>query len=160
MPAPSDISEEVYDALLALNNAHTTELSPLSAGGLRALLDSAFYARRVGDLDAFLIALDETHPTYASPNYLWFQARQSRFVYVDRIVVAKGARGKGHARRLYADLIEQASAAGHKSIVCEVNMDPPNRASNAFHETLGFKQIGTAAIHGGSKTVRYLELTL
>ena len=160
MTRPYDISEERHNAVLALNNAHATELSPLDADGLRALLDGAFYARRVGDLEAFLIALDENHPTYASPNYLWFQARQSGFVYVDRIVVAKDARGKGLARLLYADLIGQARAAGHASIVCEVNLDPPNPASDAFHEALGFRPVGTAAIHGGSKTVRYLELTL
>jgi predicted GNAT superfamily acetyltransferase len=158
LAAPNDISEEQFDAVLALNNAHTAELSPLSEVGLRALLDSAFYARRVGDLDAFLIALDENHPTYDSPNYLWFRARKSKFIYVDRIVVAKSARGNGLARLLYADLIE--SVKGHASIVCEVNLDPPNRASDAFHERLGFKQVGSAAIHGGSRTVRYLELTL
>jgi predicted GNAT superfamily acetyltransferase len=155
-----DISAELHDAILALNNAHVTELSPLNVVELRALLDGAFYARRVGDLDGFLIALDETHPTYASPNYLWFRARKSRFVYVDRIVVTNAARGMGYARLLYADLIGRASTAGHKSIVCEVNLDPPNPASNAFHDALGFKQVGTGTIHGGSKTVRYLELTL
>jgi uncharacterized protein len=160
MTGPDDILEEMHNAALALNNAHATELSPLNTSELRALLDGAFYARQVGNLQAFLIALDEKHPTYASPNYLWFKSRQSRFVYVDRIVVAKGARGKGHARLLYVDLIEQASAAGHASIECEVNLDPPNPASDAFHEALGFRQVGTAAIHGGPKTVRYLELAL
>jgi predicted GNAT superfamily acetyltransferase len=111
-------------------------------------------------MQAVLVALDETHPAYASPNYLWFRARQSRFVYVDRVVVAQSARGKGHARRLYADLIEQAKAAGHDCIVCEVNSEPPNPASDAFHEALGFRQVGLAAIHGGAKTVRYLALSL
>jgi uncharacterized protein len=160
MSTLSDISEVLYDAVLALNTAHATELSPLNAGGLHTLLDCAFYARGVGDLEAFLIALDETHPTYASPNYLWFKARQSRFVYVDRIVVAKNARRRGHARLLYADLIERAIAAGHESIVCEVNSVPPNPASDGFHEALGFRQVGTAVIHAGEKTVRYLELVI
>lgn len=150
----------MHDAILALNNAHATALSVLDAAGLRRLLDGAIYARRIGDLEAFLIALDQSHPTYASPNYRWFQARLSGFVYVDRIVVAKIARGKGHARRLYADLIGRAQASGHKSIVCEVNLAPPNPASDDLHASLGFRQVGTAAIHGGSKTVRYLELSL
>ena len=160
MTPPRDIPEDLHDALLALNNAHAAELSPLNASGLGALLGKAFYARCIGEMEAFLIALDETHPTYASPNYLWFRARQSRFVYVDRVVVAESARGQGHARRLYADLIEQAKAAGHDLIVCEVNSDPPNPASDAFHASLGFRQVGSAAIHGGAKTVRYLELSL
>ena len=160
MTPPRDIPEDLHDALLALNNAHAAELSPLNDSGLRALLGRAFYARCVGEMEAFLIALDQAHPTYASPNYLWFRARHARFVYIDRVVVAETARGKGHARRLYADLIERAKAAGHDLIVCEVNSDPPNPASDAFHQALGFRQVGIAAIHGGAKTVRYLELSL
>jgi uncharacterized protein len=157
---PLDISEEYLGGVLALNNAHATELSPLTMDELRAILANAFYARRVGETEGFLIALDETHPTYASPNYLWFSARHPRFVYVDRVVVAEGARAKGHARRLYADLIAHARAVGHELIACEVNADPPNPASDAFHAALGFKPVGLAAIHGGSKTVRYLILRL
>jgi hypothetical protein len=44
--------------------------------------------------------------------------------------------------------------------VCEVNSDPPNPPSDALHASLGFKEVGSAAIHGGAKTVRYLELLL
>jgi hypothetical protein len=41
-------------------------------------------------------------------------------------------------------------------VVCEVNADPPNPASDAFHTALGFAEVGSASIHAGSKTVRYL----
>lgn len=157
---PVAIPEEFLGRLLSLNNAHATELSPLTMDELRALLANAFHARCIGEMDAFLIALDETHPTYASPNYLWFRARHARFVYVDRILVAENTRGKGHARRLYADLMEHARAMGHELLACEVNAQPPNPASDAFHEALGFRPVGRAAIHQGSKTVRYLTLNL
>ncbi len=155
-----DIPRAWEDRLLALNNAHAVELSLLDARGLRALLDGAFSARCIGNLDAALIALDERHATYASPNYLWFRARYSRFVYVDRVVVAEAMRRKGLARRLYADLFERAMATGHDLVVCEVNADPPNPASDAFHAAMGFEEVGAAAIHGGAKTVRYLALRL
>ncbi|MFC0407179.1 GNAT family N-acetyltransferase [Roseomonas elaeocarpi] len=158
--AVRDIPRSWEDGLLALNNAHAVELSLLDGAGLRTLLDGAFSARCIGALDAVLIALDERHATYASPNYLWFRARYGRFVYVDRVVVAEAMRGKGLARRLYADLIERALAAGHDLLVCEVNSDPPNPASDTFHAALGFKEVGAAAIHGGVKTVRYLALRL
>jgi uncharacterized protein len=156
MPDLLDITPAAHGAVLALNNAHATELSPLDGRGLAALLAGSFYARAVDDAEAFLIALDQAHPTYASPNYLWFRERYRRFVYVDRVVVAERARGRGHARRLYADLVERASTAGHDRLVCEVNSDPPNPASDAFHASLGFREIGAATIHGGAKTVRYL----
>lgn len=155
-----DIPRAWEGRLLALNNAHAVELSLLDTTSLRAMLDGAFSVRCIGNLYAGLIALDERHATYASPNYLWFHARYPRFVYVDRIVVAEAMRGKGQARRLYADLIERAMSAGHDLIVCEVNSVPPNPMSDAFHAALGSKEVGAAVIHGGAKSVRYLALRL
>jgi GNAT superfamily N-acetyltransferase len=95
-------------------------------------------------------------PNGDEANFLWFRSRLARFVYVDRVVVAVGARGRGHARRLYLDLFERARLAGHDRVVCEVNSTPPNPGSDAFHAALGFTQIGAETIHGGAKTVRYL----
>jgi len=142
-------------ALLALNNDHVQELSFLTPERLMHLAAQAFYARRIGEVDAFLLAFDE-RADYDSPNFLFFRDRYPRFVYVDRIVVAANARGRGLALRLYRDLFAQAARAGHDYIVCEVNSEPPNPASDAFHAALGFSPVGSAGIHGGSKTVRYL----
>ncbi|HEX4365755.1 MAG TPA: GNAT family N-acetyltransferase [Rhodopila sp.] len=146
--------------LLALNNAHVRELSLLDPDRFNYLAGAAFLARRIGHADAFLLAFDQD-ADYDSPNFLWFRSRYGKFVYVDRIVVASPARGRGYARRLYTDLFEHASRSGHTRVVCEVNADPPNPASDAFHAALGFAAVGSAAIHGGGKTVRYFcrELT-
>jgi predicted GNAT superfamily acetyltransferase len=146
-------------ALLALNNEHARELSWLEPERLQHLVEQAFLARRVGNIDAFLLAFNQgAH--YDSPNFLWFPSRYPRFVYVDRIVVASAARGRGLARRLYDDLFEQAIAAGHDRVVCEVNLQPPNPASDAFHAALGFIEVGTATIHDGNRRVRYLSKAL
>lgn len=153
------ISSEIEPRLLALNNAHATELSWLEPDRFSVLLGRAFHARRIGAADAFLLAFDQD-ADYDSPNYVWFRQRYPRFVYIDRVAVAPPARGRGHARRLYADLVETAGARGHGLVVCEVNAEPPNPASDAFHAALGFTEVGRAAIHGGSKTVRYLALSL
>ena len=149
------IPPAIAPAILALNNAHATELSWLDDDRLAMLLKQAFYARRIGEVEAFLLAFDES-AIYDSPNYLWFRRRYRRFVYVDRVVVAPAARGRGYARLLYADLFDRAGRAGHDIVVCEVNSDPPNPASDAFHAAQGFAEVGRAAIHQGSKTVRYL----
>jgi predicted GNAT superfamily acetyltransferase len=143
------------DALLALNNAHAEELSWLEPERLQHLMGEAFYAQRIGDLDAFLLAFDQD-ADYDSPNFLWFRARYTRFVYVDRVVVAAAAGGRGCARRLYQDLFEHAVRAGYARVVCEVNSSPPNPESEAFHTALGFAEVGSASIHDGVKTVRYL----
>jgi predicted GNAT superfamily acetyltransferase len=146
-------------ALLALNTAHAQELSWLEPARLQRLVEQSFLARRIGSLDAFLLAFDQD-ARYDSPNFLWFRARYPRFVYVDRIVVASSARGRGHARALYDDLFEHAVAAGHARVVCEVNTQPPNPGSDAFHTALGFVEVGTASIYDGSRTVRYLSRAL
>jgi uncharacterized protein len=142
-------------ALLELNNAHASELSWLTPDAFAHLLGHAWRAWRIGQADALMIALEEA-ADYDNPNHRWFRARYDRFVYVDRIVVAEAARGHGLARRLYEQLIRAATAAGHERMVCEVNLDPPNPQSDAFHAALGFTALATARIHGGAKTVRYL----
>ena len=162
-PRSVDVADMLRDealgrALLALNNAHAQELSWLEAERLEYLISEAFLARRIGCLDAFLLAFDQD-ARYDSQNFTWFRARYPRFVYVDRIVVAPSARGRGCARRLYADLFEHAVRAGHDRVVCEVNKTPPNPASDAFHAALGFVEVGTASVYG-SRTVRYLSQTL
>lgn len=157
---PIDITTDPDGSILALNNLHQTELSWLDAEQLADLLRQAFYARRIGTLNAFMLAFDEHAAGYDSPNYLWFRTRYRRFVYVDRLVVDAQARGRGHARRLYADLIERATVAGQDRVVCEVNSHPPNPASDALHASLGFTEIGAASIHAGRKQVRYLARPL
>ena len=146
-------------ALLALNNAHAVELSELTAAGLARLFAAAFRVRMAEEGAALLVAFDQD-AEYDSPNFLWFRGRYPRFVYVDRVVVAAMARGRGLARALYADLFAAARAVGHAYIVCEVNSDPPNPASDAFHAALGFVEVGRARLPDRGKAVRYLECAL
>jgi len=152
-------AEAIGGELLALNNAHATELSWLEPAALRHLVAQAFLARRIGRSDALLLALDQD-ARYRSPNFLWFRNCFRHFVYVDRVVVAPAARGRGLARGLYRALFEDALRSGHTRVVCEVNSAPPNPASDSFHAMLGFHEVGTGTIQGGSKTVRYLERLL
>jgi predicted GNAT superfamily acetyltransferase len=149
-----------YEQILALNNAHATETSPLDLVALSALVNQGFYARGIdGGRAAFLIALDQSNNNYASPNFLWFKARYQRYVYIDRVITAPEFRGQGLARRLYEDLFNVARASGQSIVGCEVNIKPPNPASDLFHEALGFQTVGEATIATG-KTVRYMSRSL
>ena len=146
--------------MLPLNNAHAKETSALDDASFTALLDMAFYARGVDrGATAFLIALDH-NASYGSPNFVWFKAAHASFVYIDRIIVSSSARGRGIARLLYDDLFAAARNAGYDRVVCEVNIDPPNLGSEAFHAAMGFERVGEATIHDGTKIVRYLEKAL
>jgi predicted GNAT superfamily acetyltransferase len=154
--SPKPDSSADAAAILALNRAHTMETSALEAADLQSLLAQAFH---VGTCErgrgAFLIALDQG-AIYSSPNFQWFKSRYERFVYVDRIIVAPSQRGRGLARLLYEELIAAAARARHVLIGCEVNEEPPNPASDAFHEAMGFAEVGRAILPGGAKRVRYL----
>ena len=143
--------------MLVLNNDHARETSLLDEPGMAGLLNQAFYCRGIDcGAAAFLIALDQD-ALYDNPNFDWFTQRYESFVYIDRIIVAGAARGKGLARLLYEDLFASAWQAGHSRVVCEVNSDPPNPASDAFHDAMGFHAVGQAILYGGAKKVRYFE---
>jgi predicted GNAT superfamily acetyltransferase len=142
------------NALIALNNSHAVELSWVEELQFKNMILNAVYARGVPPAKAFLIAFDQS-ALYDNVNFLWFRARYENFIYIDRIVVHSAFRGQGVARALYEDLFELARSKRQILIVCEVNADPPNPASDLFHERLGFKHVGENLIPSG-KRVQYL----
>ncbi|HXS07585.1 MAG TPA: GNAT family N-acetyltransferase [Rhizomicrobium sp.] len=142
--------------LLALNNCFERELSFLSPEKAARLVDQAFMACRIGEADALLLAFDQD-AQYDNPNFQWFRERFDRFVYIDRVVVAPEMRGRGLAGALYRALFREAAAHAHVRVVCEVNWNPPNPESDAFHAGLGFEQVGLAILPGAGKTVRYFS---
>jgi predicted GNAT superfamily acetyltransferase len=153
------LAPALIDRLHRLNEAHALELSSMTRPDFEALIASAFFAATLGDGDGLLIVCDQTTP-YSSPNFLWFKARYPAFAYVDRVAVSPTRRGKGLARRLYEAVFAAAREAGHSQVVCEVNFDPPNPASDAFHASLGFEEVGRAHLADRGKGVRYLRLSL
>lgn len=142
-----------------LNEAHALELSSMSFAAFEGLVIRSAFCRGVDPQAAFVIALDQD-AEYDSPNFLWFKARAERFLYVDRIVVAPDFRRRGIAQSLYLDVFECARMHGHDRVYCEVNSDPPNPNSDAFHAVLGFDVIGETFLDDRRKSVRYLERRL
>ena len=143
------------DAVLAMNQADVRHLSGLTAASLERLAKSASYLR-IAQLDGrdagFLLVLP-AEASYASENFQWFKRRYSRFLYVDRVVVAPHARREGIASRLYRDLEVYAGASGASVIACEINVRPANPESVAFHDRHGFVEVGTQDTEHGTKTV-------
>ena len=151
-----------FEALLRLNRESEAVLSPLTLPRLDALIAQSWHHRVAcldGQVQAFLIAL-RPGADYDSPNYQWFAQRYTDFVYVDRIVVAQSARHARLASLLYEDLIACVRASGTARITCEIDIEPPNPASQRFHARWGFVEVGTQSVAGGRKRVSLQELVL
>ena len=147
-------TEDVFEAALALNNDHAEELSFKTPEGFRDLLGCASFVRAEPSGLALIVAMHEGC-TYINPNFAWHANHFKRFYYIDRVVVSQAARGQGLARRLYGELEAVARAGGHECLVCEINAEPPNPQSDAFHEKLGFVPVGEQFLESYGRTVRY-----
>ena len=144
-----------FDAILALNEASVSLLSPLSPQRLTELHAQAALHRvveRDGEVIGFLLAFREG-ADYDSPNYRWFAERYPLFLYVDRVVVADAARGHGVGALLYRDMFEFAAASAASLVTCEFDVDPPNLASERFHARFGFREVGRQWVADGRKQV-------
>ena len=137
-----------------LNNQYAEELSFLDFSAFTALLKNAAHVRCLNAGQAFIVALHESNH-YDNPNFFWFKQKYERFYYVDRVAVGKSLRGQGAARKLYFDLEQSARAEGRERLVCEINAEPPNPASDGFHLALGFAPFGEQYLADRQKLVRY-----
>ncbi|MFT6657465.1 GNAT family N-acetyltransferase [Maritalea sp.] len=147
------LTSDQFDHVLVLNNIHAKETSFLESADLQRLVERSYLTKTIGSLDAFLITMSHNSP-HDGINFSWFKKRYESFAYIDRIVTAEHARGKGHAKKLYLDLMAKAKADGIALVCCEINHIPENPGSVAFHQKLGFEMIDTAALDE-HKTVGY-----
>jgi len=150
-----DVLADDVDWLLELNNASVPHVNRLTKSDLLTLIANAAYARLIevdgvssGALIAFWPGLD-----YESANYRWFCEHFDQFLYVDRVMLAEAAKGRGLGRAFYDDLERFVQSHGAPMIALEVNSKPPNPRSIAFHEGLGFRSVGELDHDGGAKRV-------
>jgi uncharacterized protein len=157
-----DADSADFHQTLALNEESVHFLSPLDLARLTMLHHAASYSRVLeseGFVQAFLLALRPGAP-YDSPNYRWFSATHADFLYIDRIVVSASMQGRGAGLRLYDDLFQFARSSAIKLITCEVDVEPPNPASERLHSRLGFREVGTQCVGPNKKRVSLQALTL
>jgi len=149
-------------AILRLNKEWEHVTSPLDEGSLAELYGESSYCRVMeaeGEVVAFILALSPG-AAYDSPNYRWFDARGGDFLYIDRVVVGAASQRAGFGAALYDDLLEFASRQGVSQLVCEVDIEPLNVSSDAFHASRGFVEVGTQPVAGGRKRVSLRERVL
>ncbi len=141
---------EDFPTILRLNETFVHWLSPLDEARLRFLHEQAAFhqvAVHGSQVVGFLLVFQEG-ASYDSPNYRWFAEQYPHFYYIDRIVVAEEAQGAQVGRRFYQALTEAAQSQQIPLLACEIDADPPNPRSAAFHQKLGFAEVGTQEVYG------------
>ena len=136
-----ELKEEDQEALLALNNASTPAVNPLTLEELKNILSLAekcWVEEIDSELAAALIIIGPEQ-TYLSDNYTWLETQFSNYCYVDRIMVDENHKRKGLANNLYQELERHAERTGAHILLCEVNLEPPNPQSIAFHTRLDWE---------------------
>jgi hypothetical protein len=149
------------ERLLALNNAAVPAVNELDAEALAALVEHSRLTVAVVADDAVDVVLGFSllfvaGAEYESENYRWFSSRSTDFLYVDRIVVADGFRGQGLGQVLYDAIFAAARRDLLTEVLCEVNLEPPNPGSLAFHDRLGFTEVGQLSTKGDTIVVSLL----
>jgi predicted GNAT superfamily acetyltransferase len=156
-----DAAEGDESFILALNAACMPAVSEMSA---KDLAEISGWAHRVlvaedGEGPLGFLILIRPGSAYPSDNYAWFEAKFDHHLYVDRIAVSDRARGKGVGRALYDEAVRIAQRNGDQRVTCEVNEQPPNPESMAFHARLGFRHLHSRPSRHG-KIVAMLERPL
>ena len=138
-----DVLEHELDAILAMNNAAGSGILPMNQEQIRFFWQQAAYFRVAESDDClvgFLIAMNPD-ADYESSNFAWFKARYDAFVYVDRIVIAKGQRSAGIGRLFYADVHSFAEVRA-PALVAEVFIEKGTHPALLFHGSFGFHEVG------------------
>jgi predicted GNAT superfamily acetyltransferase len=147
LPVVVQLNNHAYPAVPITPLAEMAELVRLA--------DVAMVVEEDADLLGFVLAFHPGSP-YDSDNYRFFEQRGTDSLYVDRIVIAESARSQGLGAVLYETVFAAAREEGRDEVTCEVNVDPPNPGSLAFHQRLGFQEVGRQATKGGAVTVALL----
>lgn len=132
--------------VLEINQQNTPEVGSIDAGRLAFLFDESAIAlaAEVGDEVVGFTLVLAPGSTYDSVNYRWFADRGDDIMYLDRVAIDARHRRLGLGRALYTSVFDEISAqhAEMTRLGLEVNVQPPNPGSMAFHEGLGFTEVG------------------
>ena len=147
--------------LLALNELALPHVTSMSSAGFAHLMGQssiALVVEEVGVPDPFPIGfclvlgpgLD-----YQSVNYRWVMDRYADALYLDRVVVDADRRGRGVGQRIYAEVqrLMRSDWPKFPTLALEVNLEPPNPESLAFHRKLGFDAVGEQMTPYGARVL-------
>ena len=144
--------------VLRLNNASIPAVNELNSKDLEEIVmmsRKSWVIESEGVIVASLLILGPGE-SYQSNNYTWLEKQFTNFCYVDRIMVDAQAKRQGFGKQLYETLEVYAIEQKAEILLCEVNIEPPNPQSLAFHINLGWEPFHVRE-HGPKKKVQYLK---
>jgi uncharacterized protein len=145
LPRVRPIEPADLDRLLAINEANVPEVGSVDVGRFGFILSESPIALvvQVADALAGFCLVMGAGSSYDSVNYQWFRERYDDFMYLDRVAFDPSFQGQGLGTLLYAE-VERLMYAfdGVERLTLEVNVDPPNERSLAFHTRRGFSEVG------------------
>ena len=152
--ANKDTIEQIY----ILNQDLTPMVGSLdNSNELKGLIDmssDSFYLEKKSELVGFIVCFRE-NSIYKSQNYIHFNKKYRRFLYIDRVGIKKKHDNKGIGTYLYEHIFN-ISDENELPICAEVNIEPKNEISLRFHQKMGFKETSERTINSNYK-VKYVE---
>ena len=154
---PLKPEEEFLNTIFDLNQSNTPEVGSLDSikhlKGLLSLSSNNLFVSLNNEIIGFIVCFREG-ANYQSLNYKFFSKNETKFLYIDRVVIKDAYRRKGIGLNLY-QYIESIAMEENIPLCCEVNTKPLNKVSIDFHTNFGFKEIGN--YDSGTGSVAYFR---
>jgi predicted GNAT superfamily acetyltransferase len=141
------ITVDDHAAVVALNDRHVHLTAPMDEARLVELAAAAEHADVIevdGQFAGFVITFG-AGAAYDGAHFAWFGERYDDYCYLDRIVIHDEFQRRGLGTFTY-DALE--GSCGRSLLALEVNIDPPNEPSLAFHQARGFTEVGQSDASG------------
>lgn len=133
-----------FDAIVAINREPVPGVAELERAYFTLLVDVCEHFRVIevdGETAGYIFAMNQD-AAYTGEEFQWFCRHLSEmFLYIDQVAIGKSWRGMRLGTALYEDLEEHAARSCVNILACEVNYDPPNKESQAFHRRFGFREV-------------------
>ena len=154
---PKQPDDDFLNSIYDLNQLNTPEVGSLDSieyfKNLLTLSSKNLFVLLGNEIVGFIVCFREGS-SYSSLNYKFFSENETKFLYIDRVVIKDAYRRKGIGLNLY-QYIESIAMEENIPLCCEVNTRPLNKVSIDFHTNFGFKEIGN--YDSGTGSVAYFR---